>query len=144
MKKKCPQIFSKFGFYLLIPYKKYIERQAYFCLLTERKSETSFPYSHFPKDSESGWAFQDYQILAYSAHPTTHLFNTQYGWYSTIFMSQIPFWPRMIKTESMTKITILGTIFAQNYKFSNKNNFFPTWRDKKKSRPLFTAILGPK
>jgi hypothetical protein len=34
---------------------------------------------------------------------------------------------------------------AQNHKFSNKNNYFPAWRDFKInfSRPLFNIILRP-
>ena len=35
---------------------------------------------------------------------------------------------------------------AQNHKFTNKNNYFPAWRDFKInfSRPLFTVIFWPK
>ena len=35
---------------------------------------------------------------------------------------------------------------AQNHKFSNKNNYLPSWRDFKIifSRPLFTIIFRPK
>ena len=93
-----------------------------------------------------------------------YLHNTSYLTESYVFFT--------LKMESVSKNTIFGLkmmvesglekIFlkflhagdyfpllhksAQNHKFSNTNNYFPTWRDFKInfSRPLFSIIFRPK
>ena len=52
--------------------------------------------------------------------------NTWYGCYSTI--------ADLVEMESVIQIIIFGLLqkrvdFGTNYKFNNKNNFLPTWRD---------------
>ena len=52
--------------------------------------------------------------------------DTWYGCYSTI--------ADLVEMESVIQIIIFGLLqkrvdFGTNYKFNNKNNFLPTWRD---------------
>ena len=68
-KKQILKVSEAFFFHPYYLKVKILKRPAYFCLLTQRKSKTSFPYSHSPKDSESGFAFQDFQNFQNSAHP---------------------------------------------------------------------------
>ena len=59
---------------------------------------------------------------------------------SRIILFEIPPWGKLF-------VFITGKVFAQNYKFSNKNNILPERRDfkkKKDSWPLFTIIFRPK
>ena len=66
------------------------------------------------------------------------------------------FGPKMMVKSGLEKIFLkfihAGDYFpllhksARNHKFSNKNNYFPAWRDFKVnfSRPFFTIIFRPK